>query len=278
MGESRFIAGRSTRDSSRCIVPLLALLCFLFARPAIAHEFWIEPQSFRPAPGARVPVRLFVGQHFKGESMPWLAENFPRFYYADARGTENFRSVLGDDPAATLAVRAPGRIWIVLRSGSFDLSYDKPGEFEAFLVKEGIDHLVPREQRGKVPVTETYLRFAKSLLAAGKPEAGSAPDRAFGLALELVAETDPYSDAPPEFKVRLLYRGTALPGALVTAFNKSAPGKRLAEVRTDVSGRARLKLDRKGPWLVNAVHLVPATKKSGAQWETLWASLTFEIP
>jgi uncharacterized GH25 family protein len=256
----------------------LAALCLLLAAPACSHEFWIEPEVFRPAPGAKVPVRLVVGQYFKGESMPYLTQNFPRFTYADARGTANIRSVLGDDPAATLTIRAPGRLWIVLRSGYFDLVYDKPGEFAAFLAYEGITGLVPPDQRGRVPVTETYSRCAKSLLVAGKPEPGSAPDRAFGLPLELVAETDPYSGKTGEFRVQLLYRGAPLPGAQVTAFNKAVPGKRLAEVRTDASGHAQLTLDRKGAWLLNAVHLIPAQKQSGAQWETLWASLTFEIP
>src|SRR5258706_1383048 len=243
----------------------LAALCLLLAAPASAHEFWIEPETYRPAPGAKVPVRLVVGQYFKGESMPYLTQNFPRFFYADARGSENIRSVLGDDPAATLAIRAPGRLWIVLRSGYFDLVYDKPGEFATFLAYEGITALVPPDQRGKIPVTETYSRGAKSLLAVGAPEAGSAPDRAFGLPLELVAETDPYAGKAGEFKVRLLYQGAPLQGIQVTAFNKAVPGKRLAEVRTDASGRAQLKLDRKGVWLVNAVHLIPAQKKSGAQ-------------
>lgn len=259
------------------MVPLLAMLCLLAARPALAHEFWIEPESFRPAPGAKVPVRLYVGQYFRGNSMPFLTENFERFYFSDARGTENFRAVLGDDPAATLATRAPGRVWIVLRSTYFDLRYDKPGEFETFLAREGIDHLVPREQRGKLPVLETYSRCAKSLLLAGKPDAASPPDRAFGMPLELIAETDPYASAAPEFRVRLLYRGAPLAGALVTAFNKAESDKRL-ETRTDASGRARLTLDRRGVWLVNAVHLFPAEKKSNAQWESMWASLTFERP
>jgi len=248
------------------------------ARPAIAHEFWIEPANFRPAPGAKVPVRLVVGQYFKGESMPYLTQNFPGFYVTDARGTENIRAILGDDPAATVAIRAPGRLWIVLRSGYFDLTYDKPGEFDAFLAYEGLSVRVPPGERSRVPVTETYSRCAKSLLAAGKPEAGSVPDRVFGLPLELVAESDPYSGRTGEFKVQLLHRGAPLPGALVTAFNKAVPGKRLAEVRTDASGRAQLRLDRKGVWLLNTVHLLPAQKGSGAQWETLWASLTFELP
>ncbi|MGH8676482.1 MAG: DUF4198 domain-containing protein, partial [Burkholderiales bacterium] len=204
-------------------MPLLAVLCLLVARPAIAHEFWIEPGQFRPNSGAKVPLRLYVGQYFKGNSLPWLTDTYERFYYADARGTENIRGVLGDDPAATLTVRAPGRIWIVVRSTYYDLTYDKPGEFDAFLAKEGIDHLVPSAQRGRLPVKEIYSRCAKALLVAGSAASGSAPDRAFGLPLELVAETDPYSGKTGEFKVRLLHRGSPLPGALVTAFHKAVP-------------------------------------------------------
>lgn len=259
------------------VVPVLALILLLRPPAASAHEFWIEPGQFRPAAGAKVPLRLYVGQYFKGSSLPFLTDSFERFFYADARGTENIRGVLGDDPAATLTIRAPGRIWIVFRSTPYELTYDKPGEFDAFLLKEGLDHLVPPAQRGKLPVKETYSRCAKSLLVAGSAVAGSAPDRAFGLPLELVAESDLFAGQFAEFKVRLLHRGAALPGALVTAFHKAVPDGRL-EARTDASGRARLALDRPGVWLLNAVHLIPASKKSGAQWETLWASLTFELP
>jgi len=268
---------KSSRNPIPRIVAPLALLLLLAAPTADGHEFWIEPEPFRPVPGARVPVRLFVGQYFKGNSIPWLTDNYERFFLADARGRENLRGVLGDDPAATLTLRAPGRAWIVLRSTPFELDYEKPGEFEAFLAKEGIDHLVPRERRGKTPVKETYSRCAKALLLVGKPPSGLAPDRAFGLPLELVAESDPYAGKSPAFTVRLLHRGAALPGALVTAFSKANPDRRL-EARTDAAGRARLALDRNGVWLVNAVHLLPAPKKSGAHWETLWSSLTFEIP
>ena len=79
-----------------------------------AHEFWIEPQQFRAAPGAKVPVRLNVGQYFKGNSIPWLTDNYTRLDFADARGTEKVKGVLGDDPAFTVAGRAPGRMWLVL--------------------------------------------------------------------------------------------------------------------------------------------------------------------
>ena len=48
--------------------------------------------------------------------------------------------------------------------------------------------------------------------------------------------------------------------------------------RTDAQGRARLRLDRPGVWLVKAVHMIPAPAGAGADWESFWASLTFERP
>jgi hypothetical protein len=68
-----------------------------------------------------------------------------------------------------------------------------------------------------------------------------------------------------------------LPEALVIAFNKTEPTKKI-KVRTDRDGRATLKLDRSGIWLVTSVHLFPAPWHTRTQWESLWASLTFELP
>jgi len=31
-------------------------------------------------------------------------------------------------------------------------------------------------------------------------------------------------------------------------------------------------------WLVKAVHMIPLPKDGDADWESFWASLTFELP
>ena len=49
------------------------------------------------------------------------------------------------------------------------------------------------------------------------------------------------------------------------------------EARTDGRGRTDLRLDRPGVWMITAVHMVPAQESLGADWESLWASLTFEL-
>ena len=59
--------------------------------------------------------------------------------------------------------------------------------------------------------------------------------------------------------------------------NRDEPDKHLS-VRTDKAGRVSFTLPRGGVWLVKAAHMVPAPAESGADWESLWASLTLETP
>ena len=77
--------------------------------------------------------------------------------------------------------------------------------------------------------------------------------------------------------MRLLLDGAALSGALVVARPKADPAAD-RRARTDAEGRVTLELDRPGPWLVTSVHMLAAPKETGADWESLWASLTFEVP
>ncbi len=92
-----------------------------------------------------------------------------------------------------------------------------------------------------------------------------------------MAEKNPYMlKGGGELPVRLLYEGKPLAGALVMALQRGRPDKVTA--RTDAKGRAVLKLDRPGFWLVKAVQMIPAPADAGADWESFWASLTFALP
>src|SRR6185295_2729593 len=151
---------------------------------------------------------------------------------------------------------------------------------EEYLRLEGLEKISAlRARRGQraAGTKEFFSRCAKSLLAvAGGGAAGW--DRVFGQRLELVAEKNPYALAGgEELPVHLLYEGKPLSGALVVAFQKDRTDAKV-EARSDSKGRVRLKLDRSGFWLVKAVNMVPAGKDYGADWESFWASLTFEVP
>lgn len=252
---------------SRSALTLLGLL----AAPAAAHDFWIEPSSFRPAPGERVAVRLRVGEHMQGDPVPRDPGRIERFAAVGPAGEAEVAGVPGSDPAGWVSPAGPGLHWLVFDSNPASLEQAGP-KFDRYLGEEGLERI--RELRkGAGPVREIYSRCAKSLIRVGDGSAGY--DRALGLELELIPEKDPYSLKPGEaLPVRLLYRGEPLDGALVVAM--ASPEARVA-ARTS-GGRASLVLDRPGLWLVKAVHMVRAPGGSGAEWESLWASLTFELP
>jgi uncharacterized GH25 family protein len=254
----------------------LLLLSLLFTIPVSAHDFWIEPSTFRPAPGGRVAVRLRVGQGLLGDPVPREPQRIERFAAVGGMGEMGVPGVPGMDPAGFVSPSSPGLLWIVYDSGHESVQLDS-AKFDSYLGEEGLERIRKLHKPG--PVKEIYSRCAKSLLSVGAGP-GAGYDRVLGLELELVAEKNPYALKPgEELPLRLLYHGKPLDGALLVAIPKSKSGKDAKlSARSDSRGRAALRLDRPGVWLVKAVHMVPAPKGSGAEWESLWASLTFELP
>ena len=259
-----------------------ALAAALLAAPALvsAHDFWIEASSFRPAVGSAVQLRLFVGPHFEGEPFPRVPSLISRFVLVPAAtGTErDVPGRAGMDPAGVIRVESPGLQIVAYRSLNSPLTVDA-AKFDEYLKEEGLEKIGElRRKRGESdkPAREAFSRCAKALLEAPGGTEGGGNDRAVGLTLELVAEKNPYTLAEnEELPVRLLLEGRPLAGALVQAQLHGEPAVK-ASARTDQQGRVRLRLARPGFWLVKAVEMSPAPKGVDAEWQSLWASLTFE--
>ncbi|HEY8849582.1 MAG TPA: DUF4198 domain-containing protein, partial [Thermoanaerobaculia bacterium] len=73
----------------------------------------------------------------------------------------------------------------------------------------------------------------------------------------------------------VLFEGKPVANAFVTAIHRDDPAARVS-ARSDASGRVTLSLPRSGVWLVKSVQMIAAPAGSNADWESLWASLTFE--
>jgi uncharacterized GH25 family protein len=163
---------------------------------------------------------------------------------------------------------SPGGVVIAYRSlrSAVLLPAEK---FEAYLALEGLPSVKPGR--------EVFSRCAKGLLAVGG-RGDPTFTKPVGLTLELIPEADPYTLAPgARLTVRLIYQGKPLPGALVMALD-ATDAQTPRQVRSDAQGRASFTLPRAGAWLIKAVHMIPAPRDAGADWESFWASLTFSLP
>jgi uncharacterized protein DUF4198 len=253
---------------------LAGIALALGASPLLAHDLWIEPTSLSPRAGEVVGLRLRVGMDLVGDPVPRIPGLIREFIVEGGTDRKAIRGREGADPAGFLRV-APGLQ--VLGYFSNPSWIELPAEkFNAYLKEEGLEAILElrerRNESGK-PGREAYSRCAKSLLLSGSP--GTESDRPLGFPLELVAERNPYDLAPGEdLPVRLLWRDHPLKGALIVAMNRS--GDKLS-ARSDAEGRVRFPIGSGGFWLVKAVHMVPAAKESAAEWQSYWASLTFEL-
>jgi len=244
----------------------------------LAHDMWIDPTTFSPAPGQIVGVRLRIGQDLLGDPLPRTPALINQFVVDDGAGRTPLVGRDGADPAGFLRASAPGLLVIGYQShpSAVELA---PEKFNQYLKEEGLDAVAAlRARRNETGATarEIFSRCAKSLVLSGSAN-GTQGDRSLGFTLELVAERNPYAiRAGEDLPVRLTYENRPLEGALVVAMNRLNPAEKLS-ARTDRDGRVRFRLRPGGMWLVKAVHMVPAPGSATAEWASFWASLTFEM-
>lgn len=257
----------------RALTTTAALLCSAALQ---AHDFWIEPSTFHPAAGMTVSVGLRVGQNFVGDPVPRVGTYIERFTVRQGRQESEIVGSEGSDPAGMFT--AGGAVSAVIAYASKPSRVELPAaKFEDYLRQQGLERIVAeRARRGERAAAgrEIFSRCAKSILAGARPSV--ATTQPAGLRYEIVPSSDPTSGGGP-FRGRVIYERTPAAGMLVEAVFLKQPSIRLS-TRSDAAGRFSFALPRAGVWLIKSVHMIDAPRGSGAEWESLWASLTFDAP
>jgi uncharacterized GH25 family protein len=263
-----------------------AFLLLAIAPLGRAHDFWLEPSSFRAPVGQKLELELLVGERFTGERV--LRDEARILSFVAVSGPDAPEKVPGFDgrtPAGILRPKVAGLLLVGYQSDGKPIEIE-PGKFESYLREEGLDAAADeRKRRGETGTKgrEVYARCAKSLIAVQ----GEAPltaaqwagwDRVLGLPLEIVPEVNPCLLAKDAaLAVRVLYRGQPLANALVGCMPRQDPAQEV-RTRTDAEGRVRFQPRFGGVHLLRVVHMVRAPDGADHAWESQWASLTFEAP
>lgn len=263
------------------IVAALALVAL--ARTALAHDFLLRPATFVVAEGDPVGIAFLIGHGRDRQRWQTDPRRILRFEGRSETGAVDYLGAVGGHPTeADHMVSLSGAGTHVLLFQSASSRSDLPADrFEAYLREEG---LTPAQEarRGEgaaaTPGRETYSRRAKSLLQVGPRARRDARHvvQPHGQTLEIVTEANPYAIAPGQpLPVRIFYQGRPLPGALVKLWDLNGNAAPTAMARTDRAGRTVFARPAAGEWQLGVVWTRPLPTGNWAQFETVFASLTF---
>lgn len=155
-----------------------------------------------------------------------------------------------------------------------------PDKFVAYLKEEGLTHVIDwRAQHGESnkPGRERYSKFAKSIVLSGAPD--DSYRQVTGFPIEIIPESNPYTLHPGgQLPVRVLFQGKPASGLqLETAWADGGKSKTTVIGRTAADGRIRVPLSSAGKWRLHTLMMERCAEPALADWESSWASLTFEI-
>lgn len=249
-----------------------------------AHDLFFRADSFRITPGATLMLRALNGTFSKSESS--VARNRLRDLSVVSPAGHSHPdttdwSSTGDTSLLTVRTGAAGTYVVGASLHPREITL-KADEFNTYLSDDGIpDVLAARKRAGELAkdATERYAKHIKALVQVGARRTGDF-SAVLGYPAELVPLDNPYSlAAGSTLRVRALVDGKPVANQLVVSGGRTRSGARFREarVRTDASGVARVRLASRGQWYVKFISMVPFAGSEKIDYESKWATLTFEV-
>jgi hypothetical protein len=262
------------------------------ALPVMAHDFWLVPDAFRIAVGDILQVRGQTSSAFPSSEAAVGPERVAAARLIESDGERTIGEFARAGTSLLIRHR-PARagqkiVAITLHPVSVRESAES---FRRYLALEGVPETLARlEREGRLPadsVTRRYTKYAKTLVEVGA-RGPRVATRRVGHPLEFVPLRDPSSlRAGDTLAVLLLFDGQPMHNAKVHAGVVSmTPGailddlagtERHVELATDADGQVHVPLGETGLWNLRTLQIMPAAAGSGADWDSHWATLVFDI-
>jgi len=240
-----------------------------------AHEMWLEPLNFAPATNDTFQAHIKVGQKFNGEAFPYIYEETKSTTLFLQKKEIKLKHRDGDFPAIQSVIPKRGLYVLTYQSNPEQVKYSSFEQFKFFLKEENIWENWSKENPSFIntKIKEIYTRYAKSLVQVGD---SYEKDFYTGMPMEWIALENPYLPSNNKgISVLLQYNNQPFANSPVTIFRKKNNNTYINKIITDQNGKAFIKFDEGGKFLINAVHLIK-NNQADADWHSLWASLTFE--
>ena len=288
------------RPARRVFVALatVAVLTIVVVTAVRAHTMFLKLDSFFLEPNSTGVVALFNGDFDLSENVitrdrmldvsvvgPAGTTHPPESAWTDS-AVFHWSPDSVDTAILEFETGGPGTYLIGVSTAArvFDLTAE---EFNEYLVHDGIvDAIAQREAAGKTDdeATERYSKHVKAVVQVGGARSGEWSHE-LGYPVEFIPLRNPYElGAGEELQVRFLRAGQPVGNQLVYAsydehHGHDAAGEHVEAVttRTNADGVATIPLNGTGRWYVRTIHMVETTDEPDVDYESNWATLTFEV-
>ena len=259
----------------KVIALYFVILMSLTNTQAVAHEFWLQPNTYSGVEGAEIQVNWRVGTNFNGQSFVYLPSMASYVGIYQAGQLSQLTPRFAAKPTLRFKIGSGTTIGIT-ESTDFVVEYQNYDAFFAFIEKEQLtDQLIVPTESPSGLTFESYRRFTKTLLST---RGQVWQDSAVGLDFEWLL-----TRLGSNLRGTLLINGEPAANYPVKLFAKAKQGSTdisVQKTHTDSSGEVLFtKLDLGHLYLINAIKLRPSALGDTfdkATWHTDWASTTFK--
>lgn len=250
--------------------------------PALAHDFWLQPEQFTIQAGDAQPADVLIGHPEDKLRWPLAPERLISVQtVGPTRLTDQVQHYKPEKKHLTVRVEEDGYHWLTiatqdsvseLESERFD---DYVEDENLIAIKAHRNRLFARDKAG----VERYSRRGKALLTVGDVT-GAVSDhvtRPVGLTLEIIPLVNPLAiEAGADLPLEVRYRGQPLPGARIKIIRLDET-ETLDPVDTDATGRATVIRPSDGEWMYHVIWGTPLPKSYDQDYDTIFSSLSFSV-
>ncbi len=260
----------------------LFIALLLVATSATAHDLYLMPEKFVMRAGSLLRFAFENGDEFPAGVSAVKPERLRNTRLLSKAGSADFEKIAEQGKHTVAEVKIPGEGLAILTASTLPNFIElDAAKFKSYLEHENLNEVVAwREAHGESakPGRERYSKYVKSLVLAGGPDAFY--KERTGLTIEIVLQADPYSLGPGKtLPAVVLFRGKpAVNIAVESAWIEGGKAKMETIGRTDKDGRIRIPVVAVGPHRLHAIVMERCAEPKVADWESFWASFTFEIP
>ena len=253
----------------------------------LGHEFWLQPNKFFYSIREIAKIRLVVGENFKGENWTGNHEKIQQLTHYTPKGEILDVSAglsLNKGDSLLLPLKEEGTHMVVFNSTNSFINLEAI-KFNNYLIEDGLyDAYAFRKTHAETDINgkEFYQRSVKTILQVGD-EVSNACKFATTLPLDIIPGENPYltpilgsSEKPLKVQFRIQFKNKPLIHALVKIWYR-VPGIGLKMDTGRTNKKGWIFTERHpGPFLVSCVHMERIQNNTEADWQSYWASVSFE--